>query len=199
MDYYQLSNLDLRFNWKITIIIDYTFTQGSAIGHSHRGVASCNDFLSRLNASEQAEKMCEEYRHNILGNLIKTTSPFLYPFIIEFALIGASVAYLMSNHIGKRCVKVDLVIWCLNTWIFWPFTGCCYIEKTSRNKGKIDQIRLKSVKNYRLVFRELFWNIGCRLFKSIFVLGQNILWLWQTKSGSQILWVSSGRTISVTA
>jgi hypothetical protein len=90
--------------------INNLFTQGSAFGHSHRGIASCNDFLSRLNASEQAEKICEEFRQNILGDLIKTTSPFLYPFIIEFALIGASVAYLMSNHIGKRYFNIVLAI-----------------------------------------------------------------------------------------
>jgi hypothetical protein len=50
----------------------------------------------------QAEEHCEEYRTNLLGDVIKEASPYIYPFTIEFALIGASVFYLMSNHIGKR-------------------------------------------------------------------------------------------------
>jgi hypothetical protein len=57
-----------------------------------------------LHASEEKEKICDEHRRNILGDLIERTNPFVYPFIIEFALIGASVAYLMSNHIGKRSI-----------------------------------------------------------------------------------------------
>jgi hypothetical protein len=48
------------------------------------------------------EEVCEEFRQNILGETITMTTPYLYPFIIEFALIGASVTFVMSNHIGKK-------------------------------------------------------------------------------------------------
>ena len=71
------------------------------IGHSH-DPQGCNEFVNRLQLAEEAEKICEKYRTNILGDLINDSSAYFYPFIIEFALIGASVSFIMSNHIGKR-------------------------------------------------------------------------------------------------
>ena len=45
---------------------------------------------------------CHEFRSKILGDILVSSQPYFYPFTVEFALIGASVAYIMSNHIGKR-------------------------------------------------------------------------------------------------
>jgi hypothetical protein len=58
--------------------------------------------LDGIKAQEELEEVCEEFRQNILGETITMTTPYLYPFIIEFALIGASVTFVMSNHIGKK-------------------------------------------------------------------------------------------------
>ena len=63
--------------------------------------SECDTLLQRINISEATQKICEEYRHDILGHHLVGAAPYTYPFIIEFALIGASVAYVMSNHIGK--------------------------------------------------------------------------------------------------
>jgi hypothetical protein len=69
------------------------------IGHSSN---SCNVFLDGIKASEMIDEVCDQFRLDILGETIARTTPYLYPFIIEFALIGASVMFVMSNHIGKK-------------------------------------------------------------------------------------------------
>ncbi|XP_063704686.1 proton channel OtopLc isoform X2 [Culicoides brevitarsis] len=38
---------------------------------------------------------------NIMGTIVKDSSPYLYPFIIEYSLIGAVVLYVMWKHIGR--------------------------------------------------------------------------------------------------
>ncbi|XP_024083582.1 uncharacterized protein LOC106670032 isoform X3 [Cimex lectularius] len=43
---------------------------------------------------------CE--RNNIMGTIVQDSAPYLYPFIIEYSLIGAAVIYVMWRHIGKN-------------------------------------------------------------------------------------------------
>lgn len=38
---------------------------------------------------------------NIMGTIVKDSSPYLYPFIVEYSLIGAVVLYVMWKHIGR--------------------------------------------------------------------------------------------------
>uniref|UniRef100_A0A336KNR1 CSON013446 protein n=1 Tax=Culicoides sonorensis TaxID=179676 RepID=A0A336KNR1_CULSO len=38
---------------------------------------------------------------NIMGTIVQDSSPYLYPFIIEYSLIGAVVLYVMWKHIGR--------------------------------------------------------------------------------------------------
>lgn len=40
-------------------------------------------------------------RVNIMGTIVQDSAPYLYPFIIEFSLIGAVVIYVMWRHIGR--------------------------------------------------------------------------------------------------
>lgn len=42
---------------------------------------------------------CE--RVNIMGTIVQDSAPYLYPFIIEYSLIGAAVIYVMWKHIGR--------------------------------------------------------------------------------------------------
>lgn len=35
-----------------------------------------------------------------LGDMIMDAAPFLYPFLIEYSLIGAAVLYVTWSHIG---------------------------------------------------------------------------------------------------
>jgi hypothetical protein len=80
------------------------FQELASRGHHHS--SDCDTFLHRINVSEATKKLCDEYRTVILGDAIPDSSPYIYPFIIEFALIGAAVAYIMSDHIGKRWLQL---------------------------------------------------------------------------------------------
>jgi len=62
---------------------------------------ACHSLLDMLHKAEEEREICNEYRHDILGDVAVAAVPYLYPFMIEFALIGASVALIMSKHIGK--------------------------------------------------------------------------------------------------
>ncbi|KAK3927549.1 Proton channel OtopLc [Frankliniella fusca] len=39
-------------------------------------------------------------RINIMGSIVLDAAPYLYPFVIEYCLIGAAVVYIMWRHIG---------------------------------------------------------------------------------------------------
>lgn len=40
-------------------------------------------------------------KNNIMGTIVQDSAPYLYPFIIEYSLIGAVVIYVMWKHIGR--------------------------------------------------------------------------------------------------
>uniref|UniRef100_U5EQT7 Putative conserved plasma membrane protein n=1 Tax=Corethrella appendiculata TaxID=1370023 RepID=U5EQT7_9DIPT len=40
-------------------------------------------------------------RTNYMGTIVEDSAPYLYPFIIEYSLIGAAVIYVMWKHIGR--------------------------------------------------------------------------------------------------
>lgn len=40
-------------------------------------------------------------RNPIMGTIVSDSAPYLYPFIIEYSLIGAAVIYVMWKHIGR--------------------------------------------------------------------------------------------------
>lgn len=48
---------------------------------------------------------CE--RVNIMGTIVADSTPYLYPFIIEYSLIGAVVIYVMWKHIGRYPKQPD--------------------------------------------------------------------------------------------
>ncbi|KAK4886594.1 hypothetical protein RN001_002865 [Aquatica leii] len=39
---------------------------------------------------------------NIMGTIVQESAPYLFPFIIEYSLIGAAVIYVMWKHIGRN-------------------------------------------------------------------------------------------------
>ncbi|XP_025159847.1 proton channel OtopLc isoform X3 [Harpegnathos saltator] len=41
-------------------------------------------------------------RVNIMGTIVQDAAPYLFPFIIEYSLIGAAVIYVMWKHIGRH-------------------------------------------------------------------------------------------------
>ncbi|XP_063223412.1 proton channel OtopLc isoform X8 [Bacillus rossius redtenbacheri] len=50
------------------------------------------------NLSALASDTCD--RVNIMGTIVQDSAPYLFPFIIEYSLIGAAVIYVMWKHIG---------------------------------------------------------------------------------------------------
>lgn len=63
------------FSWNSTN--EYPISNGTMIG------ASCD-------------------RINIMGTIVQDSAPYLFPFIIEYSLIGAAVIYVMWKHIGRN-------------------------------------------------------------------------------------------------
>lgn len=70
--------------------MDKIFPQALTVFNS----TSATENVSLVQAS------CE--RINIMGTIVKDSAPYLYPFIIEYSLIGAAVIYVMWKHIGRN-------------------------------------------------------------------------------------------------
>jgi len=69
--------------------------------------SSCRSLLVLMEEAEKHNEVCNEFRHDLLGDAAVAAVPYLYPFMIEFALIGASVALIMSKHIGMPKQDID--------------------------------------------------------------------------------------------
>ena len=63
-------------------------------GHGH------NVTSSPTIHSSSDEPSCQ--KEDIMGGILKTVSPYLYPFIVEYSLIGAAFLYVMWCNIGRR-------------------------------------------------------------------------------------------------
>lgn len=70
-------------------------TSTSAVG----GPASSSLLVAGSNATGSNAVSCG--RVNIMGTIVQDSAPYLYPFIIEYSLIGAAVIYVMWKHIGR--------------------------------------------------------------------------------------------------
>lgn len=77
------SNIDHPFESLENILPQAeAFSQLSTIAPFHKNATSCE-------------------RVNIMGTIVQDATPYLYPFIIEYSLIGAAVIYVMWKHIGR--------------------------------------------------------------------------------------------------
>ncbi|XP_049780325.1 proton channel OtopLc [Schistocerca cancellata] len=56
--------------------------------------------LTSLNNGTSITSGCG--RVNIMGTIVQDSAPYLFPFIIEYSLIGAAVIYVMWRHIGRH-------------------------------------------------------------------------------------------------
>ena len=50
---------------------------------------------------KEEEEVCRHFRGDLMGDFAQNAIPILFPFVIEYVLIGASVALIMANHIGR--------------------------------------------------------------------------------------------------
>ncbi|XP_042891325.1 proton channel OtopLc-like isoform X4 [Penaeus japonicus] len=99
---------------------DYMILEGIRRALANRGLLAPNGYLYNLdkfvemqeiNETLQQEsawvteedivnRTCE--RVEIMGSIVSDSAPYLYPFIVEYSLIGASVLYIMWKHIGRN-------------------------------------------------------------------------------------------------
>lgn len=56
-------------------------------------------FYSLENYIKNNSNPCQ--KQDIMGSIVSDSSPFLFPFIVEYSLIGAAVLYVMWKNIGK--------------------------------------------------------------------------------------------------
>ena len=56
--------------------------------------------LVELNDHLKLPTDCEN--DEIISNILESVSPYLYPFIVEYSLIGAAFLYVMWSNIGRR-------------------------------------------------------------------------------------------------
>lgn len=52
------------------------------------------------NSTDNTTDFCGKV--NIMGTIVQDSAPYLFPFIIEYSLIGAAVIYVMWKHIGRN-------------------------------------------------------------------------------------------------
>ena len=71
---------------------------------------SCSTALHRLiEEFEGEEEICKHERKKFVGDAVLKILPFLFVFIIEMTLIGASVFLVMSFHIGRYYDQMSLI------------------------------------------------------------------------------------------
>ncbi|XP_017772758.1 PREDICTED: uncharacterized protein LOC108559895 isoform X2 [Nicrophorus vespilloides] len=75
-------------------VIDKSFNGSELLDNIFPQALSAYDNNSLLQAS------CG--RINIMGTIVQDSAPYLFPFIIEYSLIGAAVIYVMWKHIGRN-------------------------------------------------------------------------------------------------
>ena len=61
---------------------------------------TCNTLTRLLESWEGEEEVCNKFRVDVVDGFATQAMPILFPFIIEYVLIGASMAFVMRNHIG---------------------------------------------------------------------------------------------------
>ena len=73
-----------------------------SIHEIHEAVEHEEEASHHENVVSEHHEECkkEEHFNNFLGDTLKTVSPILFPFLIEFVLIGATIFYEMWHHVG---------------------------------------------------------------------------------------------------
>lgn len=72
---------------------------GNGVGVGGGGVPTALTIIETAAAAAAANTSCG--RVNIMGTIVQDSAPYLYPFVIEYSLIGAVVIYVMWKHIGR--------------------------------------------------------------------------------------------------
>lgn len=79
--------------------IENTIPQIFDLAKSTNITGAWSPIFEFYHSSQPADNACG--RVNIMGNIVQEAAPYLFPFIIEYSLIGAAVIYVMWKHIGR--------------------------------------------------------------------------------------------------
>ncbi|KAJ8919487.1 hypothetical protein NQ315_002108 [Exocentrus adspersus] len=100
----RIENSDIKVLFLITVAEESTLTQDLGNSITSTDVELIDDILPQaltaFNNTVNSTDSCG--RVNIMGSIVQESSPYLYPFIIEYSLIGAAVIYVMWKHIGRN-------------------------------------------------------------------------------------------------
>ncbi|KAG5895146.1 hypothetical protein JTB14_007317 [Gonioctena quinquepunctata] len=82
--------------------VDLTQEVGDALTNNETNLLDyiAPQALTAWNGTVNGSNSCG--RVNIMGSIVEDAGPYLYPFIIEYSLIGAAVIYIMWKHIGMN-------------------------------------------------------------------------------------------------
>ncbi|XP_049537559.1 proton channel OtopLc isoform X2 [Anopheles darlingi] len=91
------SSLDQTYE-SLDALFPSAFIATSTSGIAGQSSSALSSLVAGSNATGNAVS-CG--RVNIMGTIVQDSAPYLYPFIIEYSLIGAAVIYVMWKHIGR--------------------------------------------------------------------------------------------------
>ncbi|XP_049825496.1 uncharacterized protein LOC109597712 isoform X5 [Aethina tumida] len=87
-----------------TLAEEASFPEELVNSVSENGTELIQDIIPQafraFNFSSNTNDSCA--RVNIMGTIVQDSAPYLFPFIIEYSLIGAAVIYVMWKHIGRN-------------------------------------------------------------------------------------------------
>lgn len=87
-------------NSVLTDAADSMFSEASNTIFNGNFTAILPQALTSSNDTDVLPASCG--RINIMGTIVQDSAPYLFPFIIEYSLIGAAVIYVMWKHIGRN-------------------------------------------------------------------------------------------------
>lgn len=100
MRYGSHRSIGLTLTFSSTNQIHQIFDLNNQTNSSEYWSPNFGAYAEALTDEEIASNSCG--RVNIMGTIVQDAEPYLFPFIIEYSLIGAAVIYVMWKHIGRH-------------------------------------------------------------------------------------------------
>ena len=86
-------------------------------------------------------------RNSVMGNIVTYASPYLYPFVVEYSLIGAAVVFAMWRSIGSNpryysCPSSPRWSTCVLVYFSWLLDHVIYLKlRREKMLCKAEQIK----------------------------------------------------------
>jgi len=93
-------SLSLSFFLSVSLQVPQIFDVSNLTNSSEYWSPNLGIYAEALTEDGTISNSCG--RVNIMGTIVQDAAPYLFPFIIEYSLIGAAVIYVMWKHIGRH-------------------------------------------------------------------------------------------------